>query len=297
MSIDSATPRFSRKELVQSAVDAGHANTTKRLVTDWAAIGLLDLGTERGRGRGKGKVYLWSENQRRLFLVLLDKHGTVARPTLLNIPISLWLIWGDGYVPLRQARRALASWAGANRRSGVGRAQRTARRVAAELDHLGADRQARERLRELVAGAAYGNPVQHEELLAAARDVFDPHRSRPTAPPTAITPEAYVRTLEARLVAVRRLENERGENPIPDDAFLSARQMYLTTGPTARAAAAPLSRDEQLLTPELVGVDVAINSACVHLLTLVGFALASPNGLPVGRHPSGSPPTRHGLRR
>jgi hypothetical protein len=99
-----------------------------------------------------------------------------------------------------------------------------------------------------------------------------------------MTPETYVRVLEARLTAVRRLAQERsGGDPIPDDAFLSARQMYLATGPTARLTAAPLSRDEQLLAPELIDLQGSMNSACVHLLTLLGFALLTPAGLPVDR--------------
>jgi hypothetical protein len=104
-------------------------------------------------------------------------------------------------------------------------------------------------------------------------------------------PETYVRVLEARLTAVDRLEQERrGGDPIPDEAFLSARQIYLATGPIARMSAAPLSREEQLLAPELIGFEEALNSACLHLLTVLGFTLLTPAGLPVEGAPSWAPP-------
>lgn len=91
-----------------------------------------------------------------------------------------------------------------------------------------------------------------------------------------MTPEAFVRVLEARLAAAEALIDPRGEK-VPAEAFESARSMYLSTGPTARATAAPLLPEAQVLAPESVGMEETINSACLHLLTLLGFALTAPD--------------------
>lgn len=176
-----AEPRHTAEALVTAARQRGYP-ATKRLVADWVSIGLLDRGHDRGQGKGKGKVYLWSENQRRLFLSLLVKQGSVRRAVLLNIPVWLWLNWGDAYVPLRQVRRALAAWVGVNQRAGVKRARITARQVVGELDHPRAGRTARKSLRELVEKAAYGQAVGREELLKAARAVYDTRGARPSTP-------------------------------------------------------------------------------------------------------------------
>lgn len=294
---DPAEPRYSADELIAAARARGF-DIKKRLVADWVSIGLLDRGTDRGRGRARGKDYLWSENQRRLFLTLLDKHQTVRRPVLLNIPASLWLIWGDNYVPLRQARRAIATWSGANHRAGIARARLTARKVVAELEHPKAGRETRKRLRDLVTEAAYGQTIDQGALLEAANAVYMPASARPTDPEIVMTPETYVRVVQARLEAVRCLAAVAPvDKPIPDDVFLAARQTYLTTGPTARMAAAPLSREEHILAPAQMPAEEIINSACLHLLTVLGFALLAPNRLPVGGSPTWPAPTKHGLRR
>src|SRR5438876_822928 len=98
MVVEPMQRRYTANELLSDARRRGH-KVSRRLLTDWVAIGLLDKGTDRGRGRGRGKEYTWPDEQRRLFLVLLDKHGTVKRPVLANIPVALWLFFGDQHAP------------------------------------------------------------------------------------------------------------------------------------------------------------------------------------------------------
>ena len=45
--------------------------------------------------------------------MLLAKRGEISRiAALCNIPVVIWLWWGDEYVPPRQTLRALSTWAG-----------------------------------------------------------------------------------------------------------------------------------------------------------------------------------------
>ena len=101
--------RLDMSGLVAAAGRAGF-EIKPRLITDWASIGLLDQPEARGRGRGKGKSYTWPRQQAGLLIAVLNKRKEgVGRIALLNIPVATWLIWGDRYTPLRQARRALAT--------------------------------------------------------------------------------------------------------------------------------------------------------------------------------------------
>jgi hypothetical protein len=62
---------------------------------------------------------VWSENQAQLFFALLKQRQSQRQiGALANIPIYLWLHWGDDYVPQRQLRRAMRTYAqGATRAS------------------------------------------------------------------------------------------------------------------------------------------------------------------------------------
>src|SRR5947207_3156341 len=102
-----AERRYTLEQLVGAGMDAGFEPTT-RLAKDWASLGLLDHARRRGRGRGKGVEGTWPESQKELFLLLLAKRPEVKRiATLCNVPVAIWLLWGDDFVPLRQARLAL----------------------------------------------------------------------------------------------------------------------------------------------------------------------------------------------
>ncbi len=113
--------RYSRDEMLR-AVAAKGFQASPRLVTDWVGLGLLDRPTRRGRGRGRGIEATWPENQLRLFLVLLGhrRRGVHVGP-LANVPVWLWLAWGEDYVPLRQARRALSTWLAADEKAPANR--------------------------------------------------------------------------------------------------------------------------------------------------------------------------------
>lgn len=104
---------------------------TERLFTDWQEAGLIDRPEKKGLGRGRGISALWPESQMKLWLLLLQKRGDITQvPVLCNIPVGLWLYFGDRYVPIRQVRKCMKTW---SFRYGSSRGHKQAKQIARQL--------------------------------------------------------------------------------------------------------------------------------------------------------------------
>lgn len=162
-------------DMIEDAHAAGF-DIQKRTVTDWIARGLLDRPRRRGAGRGSSPG-LHSENQRKLFLLLLTKREEMPRlPALALIPLTIWLWWGDEWVPRRQALKALTTWFGDGARSKEV-CQGAARGLLQQLDHPMASDTARTRLVRIFAEISYRGAMSDTacaELETAVREVFEP---------------------------------------------------------------------------------------------------------------------------
>jgi hypothetical protein len=282
--MDVAAPAsYTRDEMVRAARKAGFS-PSGRLLTDWVSLGLLDQATRRGLGRGRGTKATWPQEQLNLFLAVLDKRLTVSHISpLCNIPVFLWLWFGDEFVPTRQARRALMTWGGANRHSSSWRAARTAAvNLAGQFAHPDADEQARERFIAAIASATYGAPFNAEAVLAAFREVFDPHgANRSIGPPQVMfRPEYFVALVKARLAALDALR----AGSVDDDAFEWARTEYRVSRREYEQLIPRIAEDPEaaeiffrrtaagVVVPDTTLDDVA-NHACADLLTLIGIYL------------------------
>ncbi|MER5879079.1 hypothetical protein ABT119_24580 [Streptomyces sp. NPDC001910] len=161
--------------MVEDARAAGF-DIQKRTVTDWIARGLLDRPRRRGAGRGS-RPGLHSENQRKLFLLLLTKREESPKlPALALIPLTIWLWWGDEWVPRRQGLKALITWFGDGARSKEV-CHEAARGLLQQLDHPMASDTARSRLLRTFADISYRggmNDTVRTELETAVRAVFEP---------------------------------------------------------------------------------------------------------------------------
>lgn len=258
-------------DLISAAAKAGH-EIKPRLITDWASLGLLDQPDARGLGRGKGKSYTWPAEQAGLLTTLLNKRREgVGRIALLNLPVATWLIWGDRYTPLRQARRALATWAKSNLQVGPEKVGRTLRETLKRLDHPDATDPDRRHLRKLLEKVAFGQPYDRAELVERIRRVMDPNRSglvRGLPEGTTLTPERYAETVESRLIGSRHAERD----DLNEQAWIEARHVYLTQGPVAPFL-------DELRRPNSTGIlapnaharfEYAVNGACSHLVQILG---------------------------
>lgn len=283
--------RLGMSDLVTAAAEANYT-IKPRLITDWVSLGLLDRPEGRGRGQGKGRSYTWAHEQRDLLLILLGHHGTVRRPVLCNIPVGVWLMFGDQYVPLRQVRRALATWAATYSKVTFNKAKGGAAHALLQLDHPDALEADQEQLRRLLTQVGRGGSVGRDQLAEAAHKVFDPHRSGIARGPAGLLDaEAYVR------IVVARVEGQRAIKTVPDGHYYAARRTYLSTNPVSdelrtRLEPNPRLVDPRVLAPQSHGFQAAVQNACLDLITLLGLIELEPPTNPGFATKEGPPPPR-----
>jgi len=266
---------YSAGDLVQGAHDRDFQQVKQRLVVDWVQRGLLDKPRKTGRGAGGGrgsKKGVWPEAQAELFFTLLDQHQRAATriPTLCNIPVFVWLWWGDDYVPVRQVRRALGSYAGAYAKSSLAAGRYSARALTKDLGNprgSRAQRRARQDFIETMAEAtAVGRltEAQRSRLVDLCRQVLAPEVL--ASPMGAAFTEGYVQLVEARLSAIPRLSKL---SPLE---FCWARHVYVNSRVDYAHAFPWLAQDaafgSRFRPPTL---DETGNHACIDLLTVIGY--------------------------
>ncbi len=259
---------YSKAELVVAAKAHGFP-VSERLVTDWVSVGLLDRPIRRGLGQGggRGSQARWPENQRRLFLSLLPHRARGAHIAALeNMPVWIWLTWGDEYVPLRQVRRALATWGA----SAKGASWVKARKLARDLVQKLASPNARgtRQLIDVIARSVLTERFNEDEVRSALRPVLDPKGTgRRRGPAGAeLDAETYIRVVTSRLVAVRGLDE------FPDRAFVDARAVYRITRQEYAVQQPTFARAPDLgVFFEAPDLNNVANSACSDLLTILGM--------------------------
>ena len=136
------------------------------------------------------------------------------------------MYWGEEYVPLRQARRALLTWIG-DPRASLRRAKETAQTILGQLDNPSATPAARRELRKVLTDIAYTKQLDADRLERAIFDVFDPGTGRirraighPAAP---LMADSVIEVTKARFTAVTHLTAGK----VTDEAFYHARQAHL----------------------------------------------------------------------
>ncbi len=293
--------------LVVDAAAAGY-EVTVRLVRDWTQAGLLDRPRKRPAGRGRGSSpALYPENQRKLLLTLLSKRPDNGIKSLARIPVGIWMYWGDEYVPLRQARRALLTFVGDPRLS-LHRAEETARVMLGHLDNPTATRAARRELRTVLTDIAYTGHLDVERLERALFDVFEPGsrllRRAVGHPDAPLMVESVIGVIEARLTAVDLLHRDK----VSEAAFYQARYAHLMAyaeyaahlQPRFAGSAPPQAPDMY----EPITAEKALNECCLNLLTAIGLEAMYPEradqlrvGVSPSRERSIPPAARHAIIR
>jgi len=262
---------------------------TARLIRDWTQQALLDFPQKRPAGKGHGSApALYSASQRNLLLTLLHHRPGQSISSLARIPVGIWMYWGEDYVPLRQARRALMRYLGdphAKRythdapRATKDRARATAHAILGQLDNPMATAQARRHLLNVVTDAAYTGRPDFEQLEDAIRAVFDAgykHLRRAIGHPAApVTADAFIDGTRARLKAVTELTVGRVTDETliqARDAHLFAYAAYIARQPLLAAATPP--GIPQLYAP--ITAEDTLNNCCSHLLSAIGLELSYP---------------------
>jgi len=277
------------EDMVADARAAGY-EATVRLIRDWTQHGLLDSPQKRSAGKGHGSApAIYLPNQRNLFLTLLHHRPGKSVSSLARIPVSIWMYWGEDYVPLRQARRALLRYLGdpqAGRRyakdaarTSKERARTAARAILGQLDNPQATHQARRELIDALTEAAYTGQPDFQVLEDAISAVFEPGTrlirraiGHPSAP---VTTGAMITVMKARLAAVTALT----AGTVTDETLLQARDAhlfayaeYVAMQPALAAAGPP--DIPQLYEP--VTAEDTISNCCGHLLSAIGLEITYP---------------------
>ena len=205
-------------DMVADAAAAGYPANV-RLIRDWTQQGLLDSPRRRPAGKGHGSAAaLYSASQRDLLLALLYHRPGKSISSLARIPVAIWMYWGDEYVPVHQAHRALRCHLGDPQsraysreatRASKDRAHATARAVLRQLDNPRATPAARRELLDVLTETAWTGRPDFGMLERAITAVFDAGSTqirRATGHPAApVTTEAMVTSVRARLAAVSAL--------------------------------------------------------------------------------------------
>ncbi len=258
--------------MIAAALAGGHS-ATDRLLTDWQSAGLLDRPTKRGLGRGKGITALWPESQLRLWLLLLDKRRQTSQiPNLCNVPVALWLFFGDTYATLDQVKKSMRTWAhryGPSR--GHKQAKQIARRLVTDLPLEPSNRNARAALIEHVAAAVLNGIRTDSERRDLRRRLLVAIgiKAGDELPPAG--PVLLVELVLIRLLAARQLMY----STVPDHVVLWARAWHLfklheylaahETGNLPSVPGIPFDRPS---------FDTLIPNACRDLLTAIGMAMS-----------------------
>jgi hypothetical protein len=256
-------------ELLEEGRRAGH-RPTERLVHDWVAKGLLDHPSRRGLGKGggRGSKAVWPESQSKLFLLLLKKRSGVRWVvTLTNVPVGIWLYFGDAYVPLAQVRRALQTYGDHHKRGSWKSAQLTAKEAVAQLGPDVNRSAAKELMQAIALGGFRGelDPKLKDRISDAYRRLV---KDRPAMQPLV---GGYVQIVEARLIATRRLSE------IPSEDFQTARATHLQalSGYAEDQPWLAIRPDVWRLHQQRPDWEWRLNNACLHLLESLGRLLLS----------------------
>ena len=179
----------------------------------------------KGKGGGRGAKYVYSTNQRDLL-----PHPVAAPPSgqgvarLTVIPVSIWLLWGDEFVGLRQVRRALSTWVGGVpwERS-YERAQLMAKKAVRELAEAGAEPEAKAALETALADAVFNRHFDQDQISPLGPRRRRPQGNRATPRPIGQTTEEVTECLGSLITGMTTFEHASTA------AFIEARMRYRQT--------------------------------------------------------------------
>jgi hypothetical protein len=211
----------------------------------------------------------WPASQRDLFLLLLEKQatGVTRTATLCNLVVALWIFQGDYAVPLRQARRALKTWADQTERSGWERSKYSADRLLGRLAP-GVRRADLEDVSNMIAHVAWSGTFDPKAMTNKLREVCGAENELEQGGAIHHLSDNYVGQIDAQLHARRHLKQ------VPDELFRFARTELRATSERYSAIQPHLASDPQFgrfadpLTHESL-----VSFACARLTLMLGLLL------------------------
>ena len=264
---------YTKEGMLAQAASEGY-KVSVRLFDDWVQAGLLGNAEVRdwpGRTHGSGSTAMWSQHQRNLFLVLLhhrQKGNIRVNGPLCNIPVWLWIYWGElGGISLKQVRRAMRTWTAFWGGQSYTTVRKSAREVVALASHARGTNK-RELVEELSRIGVSGTDIDDEELHYLLDQVIGPHAKGPEA---AQFSTDYI----ASMLGIRALAMQQREDVLaqPDAIWEWAKVSQLTVYAEYQQLQPHFAADPQIghRFPRQT-VSMLCESSCYYLFTLLGIA-------------------------
>lgn len=178
----------------------------------------------------------WPHEQVELAGVLLFHAKKGAKfADLANIPVMIWLWWGEPFVPFRQVPRALRTWVAEEGEPAHKHVRRTARELVRTIAHR--EGTGKRRLVNALVDLTYRPDADPEELRDLFDDVFDPDRTRKARGPVGarVSTDAYFALVRARIETRARFGSfVEPEYRAAKDLYRSSRIDYARAQPGYR---------------------------------------------------------------
>ena len=261
-----APAAFTRHDLIGEA-DHVRPGLTDRLITKWVEIGLLDRPHKPGRGRGAGSYPgTWSYEQLQLGLALWRQYPVRSIADLCNVPVFMWMYWGDAYVPLRQVQLAMKTWLARIKHVPKRAADDSAEKILTTIE----GKRPQRAKRELLAEALRSEPPDLEQarsVLVTRASVYSTIAVS-SGRTVDVDPELVMGLFSGRVAAEDQLAK------LPNYLFEWARLFNLYAGGLYVVDQPTLAADPQhgKLFPDR-SVAQMIWRACADLLTILGASL------------------------
>ena len=286
---EKTTGIYTREEMLAQAASAGY-KVSGRLIDDWVQTGLLGNAEDRdwpGRTHGSGSTVRWSQHQCNLFLSLLHQRQKLhirENGPLCNIPIWLWVYWGNlGGVSLKQVRRAMRTWVAYWRGQSYATVRKNARQLVALASHTRATNK-RDLVDELSRIGVSGADIDDEELRYLIDQVIGPRAKGPEQAP--FSTDYIASMLGIRALAIQQVDEVLAQS---DAVWGWAKVALLTAYAGYQQMQPQFAADPQMgdRFPRQTAATLC-ESACYYLFTLLGVAHqhVPPPDVPAMLHPA-----------
>ncbi len=272
-------PEFRKEELFASIRAQGlHINDS--LLQEFQEYGWMLPPRRRSRGRGRGIQSVWTRHQRDLLQSLCharERKGVHSVAQLCNLPVWVWLYWGDGYgVTLEQVKRVMHTWATRQGDLSYAASRQAARNVVQEVGNQPAGRK-RQAIKE-ITDWLYKGRFTGQNLSDSLHHVFTEHKKANGPQDIPLTPKGAGELLHLRREAATWLAQEQN---LPDAHWQWARffhvhglSEYLQEQPgyASETAGSPAAH---LFSPETI--ESLFTSTCVDLAMVLYIGLLYPD--------------------
>jgi hypothetical protein len=270
---------FDKKELYAYVRSFGYT-IDDSLLEEFQKQGVMPPPQRRSKGRARGVAGLWTRQQAdllRTLCMMRDKHKIYQVAPRCNLPVWVWLYWGDEWgVTLEQVKRVMKTWAKSRQYSSRARSKLSAKELVKEVANRrdGGKQQATHELADMLYQGT-STPQAINDSLYHVFDATEPANGPHDIP---VKPETVSGYVELLMEAIDALLDDR---EIPDVHWQWARCFHL-------AGMSQYAIEQRRYAHETVGspveqmfsvesIESLWSSACEDLAAVLGLGLKYPS--------------------